>query len=67
MIVNRFLIPEFYVKPTPMCDNCKIELEDLGIEYLSNPPLSVYKCPKCNKEYKFTKGEITGYWKWRIV
>lgn len=67
MIKHEFLIPECYVNPVPLCDNCNIKLENQNVQYLSDPPLNVYKCPRCNKEYTFTNNEISGYWKWRRI
>lgn len=67
MIRNKYLIPECYVAPIPICDECNCELERQNVQYLTDPVLFVYKCPKCNKEYTFREDEVTGHWKWRTI
>lgn len=67
MIEKHFLVPQYYILKIPKCDNCKINLEDTGRRLLTYPPSSIYKCPKCNKEYYFRENELEGEWKWRTI
>lgn len=67
MIKNEFLIPEYYVNPIPICDDCSTRLEFTGTVYASNPPSYEYICPNCNKRYGFLESEIKGYWRWRTI
>lgn len=67
MIERHFLFPEYYVQKVAKCDECKIELQDTGVTIMSNPPIMQYNCPKCGKIYEFTKTELEGGWKWRIL
>lgn len=67
MIQKQFLFPQYYILKIPVCDDCNIKLQDTGRRLLSSPPISVYKCSKCNKEYHFRQGELEGEWKWRTI
>lgn len=66
-IKKQFLIPEYYIHKIPICDDCNVELEDTGRMLMSNPPLTVLKCSKCNKEYQINSYELQGEWKWRTI
>ena len=67
MIKKEFLIPEFYINKRAFCDNCDVELQDTGTRLMSNPPLIVLRCSKCNKEYNIRSDELQGEWKWRTI
>ena len=51
MIKEEYLFPQYFVNKIPICDDCKEPLKNTNQQLLSNPPLLIYKCPKCNKEY----------------
>lgn len=67
MLEKHYLFPECYVAKIPKCDDCLVQLKDTGTMLMSNPPIYVYKCPKCNKEYNFNQTEIQGEWRWRTL
>lgn len=67
MIEKHFLFPQYYILKIPKCDDCKIQLQDTGRRLLSNPPICIYKCPKCNREYNYNESQIQGEWKWRTL
>lgn len=51
MIKKNFLFSQFYIFKELYCDDCNVKLQDTGMQLLSDPPLQVMKCPRCNKEY----------------
>lgn len=67
MIKKSFLFPQFYIHKEAYCDECDIKLVDTGMQLMSNPPLQVMKCPRCNKEYNISTLELQGEWKWRMM
>lgn len=67
MIQKQFLFPEYYIKKVPTCDKCKISLESTGTVLMSNPPLYVYKCPRCQEIYNIREDDLQGEWKWRPI
>lgn len=67
MIKKTYLIPEFYIHKEPYCDECKIPLKDAGRTLMVNPPLHVYKCPRCGVEYNLKEADLQGEWKWRSI
>lgn len=67
MIQKQFLFPEYYIKKIPTCDKCKTSLESTGTVLMSNPPLYVYKCPRCQEIYNIKEDDLQGEWKWRSI
>ena len=67
MIDKHYLFPECYIAKIPKCDECKVTLNQEPYTLMSNPPILVFKCPKCNKEYHYNENELKGEWKWRTI
>lgn len=67
MIKEEYLFPQYFVNKIPICDDCNEPLKNTNQQLLSNPPLLIYKCPKCNKEYYYKESEIRGEWKWKTI
>lgn len=67
MIKKHYLFPECYVAKIPYCDDCNIQLNNCNTQLLSDPPISIYMCPKCKKEYHFSQDSLGGEWKWRVL
>ena len=67
MIKKTYLFPQFFIHKQAFCDDCNIPLTDTGVQLLSNPPLQVMKCSKCNKEYNIKVSDLLGEWKWRVL
>ena len=67
MIQKQFLFPQYYIRKVPVCDDCKVSLQDTGRRLLSDPPISVFQCCKWNRLYNFRQSELEGEWKWRTI
>ena len=51
----------------PICDDCKVQLQDNNLMLASYPPKWQYSCPKCNKIYEFFEKDLKGEWKFRAM
>lgn len=67
MIKKQYLIPEAYINKIPYCDICDRPLEQKNEVLLSSPPMYMFKCPSCGKDYTFREDEVKGEWKWRTI
>ena len=67
MIEKHFVFPEYYIMKIPMCDECKVQLQDNNIMLPTNPPKWQYICPKCEKLYDFFEKDLRGEWKFRTL
>lgn len=67
MIQNHYLFPQFYICKVPYCDDCNIQLLSLNQTLLSDPPMQMFKCTKCGREYSYRADELQGEWKWRAL
>jgi len=67
MISKHYLFPEFYIAKIPMCDDCKIQLQDDNLMLATQPPQWQYSCPKCGKLYSFYEKDLRGEWKFKTI
>ena len=67
MIKKEFLFPHYYVHKIPYCDDCNIKLVNMNQRLLSYPPMDMYKCKQCGKEYTFNVNDLQGEWRWRTI
>lgn len=67
MIRKECLVPDYYLKKIPVCDNCNVDLKQEPNVLMSNPVQYIYKCPKCGNEYYFREEDIKGEWKWKVT
>lgn len=67
MIKKSYLFPEFYIHKQAYCDDCNLPLKNTNTQWLTNPPMQVFVCEKCGKEYHVSIDELQGEWKWRTI
>ena len=49
--------PIEFKKLSYYCDICNTELEDTLTALTSFPPIKIFRCPKCNREYRMYNRE----------
>ena len=67
MIQYKKYILKSITKAIPMCDECLVELVNTNIELLTHPPLNVYVCPKCNKQYNIGVEDVSDKYEYEYI